>query len=119
MDKISIHGLRVETRIGVSEEERARPRPLLIDIDIWADLIQAGTSDDLVDTIDYHAVITEIAEMVQSMKAKLLEHVAERIASVIGAIEGVDGVSVEVTKESPPVAEAVTSVSVRIDRAAG
>lgn len=118
-DKISIHGLRVETRIGVSEEERAQPRDLLIDIDIWADLIQAGKSDDLADTIDYHAVITKIAKLVQSMEAKLLEHVAERIASEIGAIEGVDGVSVEVTKKSPPIAEVVTSVSARIDRPAG
>jgi dihydroneopterin aldolase len=119
VDRISIHALRVETRIGVTEQERAEPRALRIDIDIWADLDRPGASDDLADTIDYHSVTTRVAKMVASMEAKLLEHVAGEIAALIVAIEGVDGVSVEVTKEAPPIAEDVNSVSVRIERPAG
>ena len=116
MDRISIHGLKVETRVGVTEEERAQPRPVVISIDIWADLIPAGKSDDLGDTIDYDAAASEVARLVRSTQAKLLEHLADKIATVIGAIEGVNGVSVEVTKESPPTTEEVKAVSVRIER---
>jgi dihydroneopterin aldolase len=116
MDKISIHDLRVEMRIGVTDEERATPRPVLISVDMWADLISPGESDDLADTIDYHAVTVAIAELVGATEAKLLEHVAEKIAALIGTFPGVDGVSVEVTKESPPIAEDVSAVSVKIER---
>jgi 7,8-dihydroneopterin aldolase/epimerase/oxygenase len=116
VDKISIHDLRVEMRIGVTEEERATPRPVLISIDMWADLVSPGQSDELADTIDYHAVTVAIAELVRATEAKLLEHVAEKIAALIGTFEGVDGVSVEVTKEAPPIAEDVRAVSVKIER---
>jgi FolB domain-containing protein len=116
VDKISIHDLRVQTRIGVTEEERATLRPVLISVDMWADLISPGQSDELADTIDYHAVTLEIAQLVRATEAKLLEHVAEKIAALIGTIQGVDGVSVEVTKESPPIEEDIRAVSVKIER---
>jgi dihydroneopterin aldolase len=116
VDKISIHDLRVEMRIGVTEEERAAPRPVLISVDMWADLVSSGQSDELSETIDYHAVTVAIAELVRATEAKLLEHVAEKIAALIGTFGGVDGVSVEVTKESPPIAEDVRAVSVKIER---
>jgi dihydroneopterin aldolase len=116
VDKISIHDLRVEMRIGVTEEERATPRPVLISVDLWADLISPGDSDELADTIDYHAVTVEIAKLARATEARLLEHVAEKIAALVGAFQGVDGVSVEVTKEPPPIAEDVRAVSVKIER---
>jgi FolB domain-containing protein len=118
MDRISIHDLSVETRIGVTEEERATPRPLTISVDIWTDLTVPGKSDDLLDTIDYHVASSEIARMVQNMEANLLEHVADQIASHICAMTGVDGVSVVVTKEAPPMEEDVKAVSVTIERPA-
>jgi FolB domain-containing protein len=119
MDLISIHDLRVETRIGVTDEERATPRTVTISVDIWADLAAPGKSDDLADTVDYHSATVGIADMVRSTEAKLLEHVAERVASFICAMEGVDGATVEVTKEEPPIAEDVRAVSVKIERTAG
>ncbi|MEA2508436.1 MAG: 7,8-dihydroneopterin aldolase/epimerase/oxygenase [Actinomycetota bacterium] len=116
MDKISIHDLRVEMRIGVTEEERATPRPILISVDMWVDLISPGDSDKLAETVDYHAVTIEIAKLLRTTEARLLEHVAEKIAALVGAFQGVNGVSVEVTKESPPLAEDVRAVSVKIER---
>jgi FolB domain-containing protein len=117
-DRISIHDLRVETRIGVTDEERATPRTVTISVDIWADLRGPGKSDDLADTVDYHSATVGVADMVRSMEANLLEHVAEKIASFICEMPGVDGATVEVTKEAPPIAEEVRAVSVQIERAA-
>jgi dihydroneopterin aldolase len=119
VDRISIRDLRVDMRIGVTEEERATPRAIVIAVDIMTDLVSAGESDELTDTVDYHAATVAIATMVRSTEAKLLEHVAERIASLVGGLPGVDRVAVEVTKESPPIAEDVQAVSVRIERPPG
>lgn len=119
MDKISIRDLRVQMRVGVTAEERAHPQTVIISVDMWSDLVVPGKTDELSDTVDYHAVTVAVAELVRSTEAKLLEHVAEKIAASIGAIEGVDGVSVEVTKESPPIPEDVRAVSVKIERPAG
>jgi dihydroneopterin aldolase len=118
IDRISLHDLRVETRIGVTDEERATPRTVTISIDIWANLEPPGKSDDLADTVDYHSATVGVADMVRSMEAKLLEHVAEKVASFICEMEGVDGATVEVTKEAPPIAEDVRAVSVKIEREA-
>jgi 7,8-dihydroneopterin aldolase/epimerase/oxygenase len=118
MDKISIQDLRVEMHVGVTDAERAQPQTVVISVDMWSDLAAPGKSDDLADTVDYHAVTVAIADLVRSTEARLLEHVAEKIAASIGAIEGVDGVSVEVTKESPPIPEDVRAASVKIERPA-
>jgi dihydroneopterin aldolase len=118
VDKISIRDLRVQTRIGVTDEERAVPRAVLICIDIWADLLPAGESDELGDTVDYHTATVDIAEMVRSTEAKLLEHLAHTVASHVATLPRVTRVSVEVTKELPPMDEDVRAVSVRIEREA-
>ena len=118
MDRISIKDLRVATRIGVTPQERAAPQNVLISVDIWKDLTRPGTTDDLADTIDYHAVCVEIAAMVRAAETNLLEHLAEKIAAQIGGLSGGNRVSVEVTKESVPIPEDVGAVSVRIERPA-
>ena len=102
----------------MTEEERARPQTVVIDVDVTTDLEKAGRSDDLSTTVDYGSLVDRIAAAVRSIEARLLEHLAEEIASLVGAYEGVRGVAVEVGKASPPVAEEVTRVSVRIERGA-
>jgi len=116
MDRIVIRDLRVATRIGVSEEERATPQWVLVSVELEADLRSASESDDIGETINYHSVTTEIAALVRSTTCSLLEHLAEKIASRMSKIEQVHGVTVEIAKESPPVQEDVGSIVVRIER---
>ena len=115
-DRIRITGLQVDTRIGVPDEERSRPQRVSIDIELAADLSAAGKSDDLADTIDYGRVVTEVAELGRNSEAHLLEHLAEKIAASLGTITGVTGVTVEVSKLSPPITEDAGPISVRIER---
>ncbi len=116
IDLIRIRGLRVDTYIGVTPEERTRPQSVVIDADVRADLSAPGRSDDLAHTIDYARLVERVAAAVRSSEAHLLEYLAEEIAAVISADVGVTGVAVEVGKASPPLAEAVERVSVRIER---
>lgn len=117
MDRISIKRLEVQAHVGVTEEERATEQLLILDVDIATDLRRAGATDDLVDTIDYGRVTEEVADLVRSTTAALLEHLAEKVAAHIAAFPGVNGVSVEIAKASPPIAEEVGAVAVKIERA--
>ncbi len=116
MDRIMIRDLRVATRIGVSEEERATPQWVVVSVELEADLRSASESDDIEETVDYHWATTEIAALVTSTTCSLLEHMAGKIASRMSKIERVHGVTVEIAKESPPVQEDVGSIAVRIER---
>lgn len=116
MDVISIRDLRLETRIGVTEEERSAPQSVVVSLEINADLSRARSTDELSDTVDYHDVITRIATLARSSTVHLLEHLGEKIASEIARLDRVSGVTVEITKESPPIEEDVGAISVRVEK---
>lgn len=115
-DHIIIRGLRAETHIGVSSEERSAPQVVVIDVDARVDLRSASASDELRETVDYGGLTRSIAEVVRGHRARLLERLAESIARLVLQQAGVGGVSVEVAKESPPLSEEVDRVAVRIER---
>jgi FolB domain-containing protein len=118
-DVIRVRDLRLRTRIGVSDEERASAREVIVDFDFETDTRRAGVSDELEDTIDYHQAVVAVAELVENVETRLLEHLAEKIASRLTALRGAGKVILEIRKESPPIVEAeVGSVSVRIERRA-
>ena len=116
MDRIIIRGLRVQTSVGVGDEERARRQLVAIDLDIDLDLSGAGRSDDLADTISYSQVVTEVTDLVASSSARLLEHLAERIADDLSSRHRYAGITVEIGKEPSPVAQDVQDIRVRILR---
>lgn len=115
-DRITIAGLSVETRIGVTEKERSRPQEVVIDIEIARDLTAAGASDSLEETIDYDGLVNEVAALARTSECKLLERLASKIADQVADKEGVAGVTVRVGKEHVPVNEEVSSISVSVGR---
>lgn len=116
MDSIIVRDLRVKAHVGVTEDERAEPQLLLISMELYTDLRQAGMSDDLNDTVDYGRVTADIEDLVTSSKTALLESLAEKIAGHIAAIPGINGVTVQIAKEAAPIEQDVGSVAVRIER---
>ncbi len=54
--RISIVDLEVFYRVGVPEEERAKPQRLLLTVEMEFDFSKAPKSDGIADTIDYFAV---------------------------------------------------------------
>lgn len=115
-DRVSIAGLRVLTRIGVTDEERSRPQAVVINVQATMDLAAAGKSDRLDDTMDYDSLTSAIAELARSQTSDLLEHLAESIAARVREDNRIEEVTVEVGKESAPVSEDVGSITVRITR---
>lgn len=115
-DRITVSGLTVETRIGVTEKERSRPQDVVIDIDIERDLAAAGASDSLEDTIDYDGLVNEVAALARASECNLLEALASKIADRVADKDGVTGVTVKVGKGHVPVDEEVSSISVSVGR---
>lgn len=117
MDAIIFKGLRAQARIGAFDWEREKPQTLIVDLMLERDLSEPGSSDDLVDTIDYGAVTKGMVEFIGSVEVRLLEHLAEVIARKLLEETDVVRVTVEIAKLKPPITEEVDSVSVRIVRA--
>jgi dihydroneopterin aldolase len=116
VDRILIAGLRELGIHGVLPEERLRPQPFEVDVELHVDLAKAGSSDDLADTVDYAAVCDAVSRVVAQESYQLLERLAQRIADVCRSDPRVTGVVIEVRKLQPPVQAQVDHVAVRIQR---
>jgi FolB domain-containing protein len=113
VDTITIADLEVHFRVGVPDEERARPQRLLISVEMGLDFSAAAQDDDLRRTIDYYAVSRRVLALGEGREWKLIERLAADIASMILAEFRPDLVSVEVKKFILPEAR---HVSVRLTR---
>lgn len=116
-DRLLLRGLRVMALCGALPEERGRAQPFEVDVDIAADLEQAGHSDDLADTVDYGAVCAAVCEASEGEQFTLMEAMARRLAEVcLDADPRVQWVSVEVRKLRPPVPQHLSTSGARIAR---
>ena len=98
MDRINICDLEVFYRVGVPEEERAKPQRLLVTVNLAHRLDDAAATDELAKTIDYHAVTQRLLRFGEGREWKLIETVAEDIARTIMDEYAAASVSVEVKK---------------------
>lgn len=117
LDVIELRRLVASGYCGILPEEKHRPQPLEIDLDIHADLDRAGASDDVADTVDYGAICEIVERVVRTERFGLLERLAERLAEVVLGDDRVDSVTVAVRKLRPPVSQVLASAGVRITRA--
>ena len=117
-DRIELRGLRVSAVCGVLPEEKVRRQPLELDLDVYADLTAALTTDDLADTVDYGTLGALVACIADRESFDLMERFASRVAEDVLATSGVEAVTVAVRKLRPPVPEDLTTSGVRIHRTA-
>lgn len=97
-DHINIKGLRVVTRVGVPDEERARPQTVKINAAITLAKSFKGFKDQLENTIDYFAVSEALRNTAAEGERKLIETLAEDLAAVVIGFSGVCTVTLEVEK---------------------
>ena len=114
MDRMLIHDLALRCVIGVNAEERREKQDVVINIVLEADLLKAGHSDDLADTVDYKALKKRILALVEGSQFLLVEALAERIAALALEDPRVERASVRV--EKPGALRFARSVGVEIVR---
>lgn len=116
-DRIEIRGLRVLGVHGVLAEERERPQPFELDLDISADLGPGADRDDLGATVDYGVLAARAAGVVRERSFALLEALGAAVADEVLAVDPrLEAVAVTVRKLRPPLPLDVGSVGVRVAR---
>lgn len=98
MDTITLADLEVWYRVGVPDEERARPQRLTLTVQMDGDFQAAAASDDLQSTINYFAVAQELTQLGEGRSWKLIETLAVEIAERILRNYRPTTVTVEVRK---------------------
>ena len=108
MSKISIVDLEVFFRVGVSDEERARPQRLLLTVEMEHDFSVAATSDNISETVDYYAVTQSLSKSGEGRSWRLIEKLAADLADGILDEYAPEAVFVEVKKFVIPQARYVS-----------
>jgi len=114
MDKIFIHGLSVETLIGIHAWEQRTPRPLIFDLELGTDIREAASSDNVRDAIDYQAVSEAVAKFTQDNPVGLLETLAERLSRQL--FRQFPILSLKLSINKPGAVAGVKAMGVEIDR---
>ena len=114
--QIVIEQVEFRGRCGVTSEERARPQPLAVDLELGCETEQAGFSDDLRQTVDYAAVVHRIVAIGTGRETHLLEAMAEELLQVIFHEFQVHRIKLWLRKLHPPITSVTKSVGITIER---
>jgi dihydroneopterin aldolase len=115
-DLISLTGLRVRGHHGVYDFERAQGQEFTVDVTLEVDLASAAASDDVADTVHYGELADRLVAIVNGPPVRLIETLAEKLASACLTDARVAAVSVTVHKPQAPIAYEFGDVAVTIRR---
>jgi len=108
IERISFNGT-----VGVSQEERALPQPLLVDLEVTGSIHDAITTDELTKTIDYAVIVSRVVDVGSSQSCALLETLADRICQVLLAEFPIDCLHIWLRKTAAPLPYPAQSVGIR------
>jgi dihydroneopterin aldolase len=112
-DQLHIEELEISTRIGVPEKERAVPQRLTVNISLWPYQQTRDMSDQLVNTVNYSAVVDETKRYVHEQYLSLIETLADRLANHLLKTFAIQKVTVELRKFPLPDAKYVSATVTR------
>ena len=101
MDKILLEGIRLQIRVGTTEQERSEPQLCGLDLVVAADLKAAGRSGDLKHTVDYAAIFRVIETHCAQNSFTLLEEVGQQLCDRILDQYSVESVKLRIRKLKP------------------
>jgi dihydroneopterin aldolase len=118
MDYIHVNEMEFWGYHGVFAEETKLGQRFRVSLSLAVDLQEAGQTDNLEKTVNYAEAYFVCQKIVEGEPAKLVESVAERIATeILSKFKGiVKGCKVLVIKPDPPIPGHYRSVAVEITR---
>jgi 7,8-dihydroneopterin aldolase/epimerase/oxygenase len=114
MNRIFVHDLRLETRIGVYDWERQLPQTIRLDLDITLPSDKPFASGKLEDALDYAAIVARIKAFAKDNPHPLMERFAEAVAQIVLQEFGARGLRLRVAKLAP--LPGVKEIGVEIER---
>jgi len=101
---------------GVYEYEREQGQRFYVDVEICADLSLAGATDNVMDTIDYTVIYSQIKEIMENHRFQLLEALSDHIAEVILQITIATEVTIKIRKPAVAIPGPLDYVQVETNR---
>ena len=86
-----------------------------MDIELDTDLVQPGRTDLVEDTVDYRLAYGIAKEIIEGVSVKLIETLAERMAERLLNLNGVNAVTVRISKR-PESMRPIDAAAVEISR---
>jgi 7,8-dihydroneopterin aldolase/epimerase/oxygenase len=117
MDKIFVNKMEFYGYHGVFSEETRLGQRFAVDLAVGLDLKMAGETDNLEKSVNYAELYRVCKEVVEGKPYKLIEAVAEKIASrILGEFPLITEAVVKVIKPDPPIPGHYQSVAAEITR---
>lgn len=117
MDDIcEIREIRIPCRIGIDAWEAECLQTLSVDLRFPVDVALAARGDDISQTVDYRAVADGVFELYEGQHVRLVETVAETIATWVLSNTTVAWVDVSVTKEIAKTAAKTATIFIHRER---
>jgi dihydroneopterin aldolase len=98
MDMVFLRGLRIETTIGIYDWEKQIKQPVILDLEMGADVAKGAASDRIEDALDYKRVAKRLKEFVAASRFELVETLAERCAALLREEFGISWLRLSVNK---------------------
>ncbi len=113
-DRITLTGIKLRPRIGVTPGERRLPQPCEADLTIWGDFEAAATTDSLEKAIDYSRILALVIDTAHAREYNLIESLAHRIAREILQAFPARRVGVRVRKRPAALMEKIEHIEVEM-----
>lgn len=82
-DRITLAGVKIRPRIGVTPGERRLPQPCQADVVLCGDFEAAASTDELERALNYSVVLQKVVETAHNREYNLLESLAYAIAGEV------------------------------------
>ena len=110
-DTVSLRGMRFHARVGVLPHEEQLPQPVELDLSVTVDQTVRPPH-----VVDYVALYSAVAEVMNVRHIAYLEEAAERVAAAALRVRGVRSATVSIRKPHVPLPGPVEYAEVSITR---
>jgi len=114
MDKVIIKNILARGIIGINDWEREKPQDILINIDIYTEMREYATSDNISECVDYSKLTKKVIHHAETAKRFTVEALAEDIAQI--CLDNPKVLKATVRVEKPGAVRFAQSVGVEIER---
>lgn len=112
-DALHLEEIELQARLGVPDDERAQPQRLVLCLTLWPRRDFGRLRDDISQAVDYATVVQTVEELVGGRADRLLETLADAIASHLLQEFALNRVRVELRKFVLPCTRHVAAVVTR------
>ena len=115
-DRLTLAGMTFSGRHGALPEEREATQPFVVSVDLFVDAAAAAAADALAAAVDYPAVFGRVRRVVETTSHRLIETLAEAIATDVLESFDVDEVEVRLRKPQAPLPGRFDHVEITVRR---